>query len=101
MSSIPFELNYKANIFCTVSPNLHVCFASSPCQSELSIGQFKFTVLLNISSKVEVEVSSSTCQIQPGDLMIIENSKHKYKISSKESEPVFLLRNFIASVDKK
>ena len=31
LSSIPFELNLKANLYCTVSPNLSLWYSASPC----------------------------------------------------------------------
>jgi hypothetical protein len=32
LCSLPFELNLKANLFCTVSPNLHICYSGVPCK---------------------------------------------------------------------
>ena len=68
----------------------------------MSTGEFKFTVLLNISSNITVNISDSITEIAPGGLIIIDNEKHSHKISSKSSsKPLFLFRNFIATVNKK
>jgi len=59
LSSLPFELNLKANLFCTVSPNLHACFSTPPCKNKSPIrGELKFTVILLVSSTCYAEVDS-------------------------------------------
>jgi hypothetical protein len=54
ISSLPFELNQKANLFCSVSPHLHLCYSSSPFAGEWIKEELRFTVILIASEQVKV-----------------------------------------------
>jgi hypothetical protein len=56
MSGLPFELNAKANLFCTVGSNIHICYASAPFKSIQTRDHMRFTAILSIEGFFNLKI---------------------------------------------
>lgn len=93
LSSLPFELNSKANLFCTVSPNTHVIHA--PHRFSLKQPQqLYFTLLANFATPITVSLPNTTLKMAAGSLVMMRSDLE----AGVEGEGLWVVRNFIGRV---
>lgn len=93
LSSLPFELNSKANLFCTVSPNTHVIHAPH-CFSLKQSHQLYFTLLANFATPITVSLPNTTLKMAAGSLVMMRSDLEV----GVEGEGLWVVRNFIGRV---
>lgn len=99
VSALPFELNKKANLFCAVSPHLHLCYSQSIFRGSWGTGEARFTVLVGVSGEVRVRVGGSEGEeLGCGDMLIVSNAKQGYELECGCDS--MLMRNYIEIVGK-
>lgn len=73
ISSIPFELNAKANLFCTVSPNYHIFYCKSAFKTSTLKGQLKYTLIVNIGNKINITLGTTKIEMDNLSLLAFAN----------------------------
>ncbi len=78
LTALPFELNAKANLFCTVSQNIHVVFAGKSFVSKKQKDPLCFSVILNAGPRCFVMIGGEEVEVEVGSVMLLDSKKNEY-----------------------